>query len=49
MHDKQLRVFILINPKHTGIFANLNIPIKKCKANIPSTSKLEHILFLHSP
>ena len=22
---------------------------KKCKANIPSTSKLEHILFLHSP
>ena len=58
--------FLALNPKHTGLFANLIIPgggqicpttvsgqwvpwQKKCKANIPSTSKLEHILFLHSP
>ena len=60
-------MWFLLNPKHTGIFANLNIPggggeicptpvsgqwvpwQKKCEANIPSTSNLEHILFLHRP
>ena len=49
------------NPKHTVLFATLFIPgvdkfdhqlywdKKKCKANIPPTSNLEHILFLHRP